>query len=86
MPSTKNIVIGFEKLTFLFVILLIGIILSLIAITFEFKFKPTQRNGQGKIEPSCKEIDELEKKTRILLEGPLKEKTEKCLKRLLDEY
>ena len=86
MPSTQNIAVGFEKLIFLFIILLIGIILSLIAIIFELKFKPNQRNGQEEVEPSSKEIDELENKTRRLLEGPLKEKTEKCLKRLLDEY
>ena len=87
MLSTLNmVVIGYEKLTFLFVILIIGIILSLIAIIFELKLKPNQRNGQEEVEPSSKEIDELEMKTRRLLEGPLKAKTEKCLKSLLDEY
>ena len=88
MPSTQsqNTVIGFEKLAFLFLILFIGIILSLIAIIFELKLKPNQRNGQEEVEPSSKEIDELEMKTRRLLEGPLKAKTEKCLKSLLDEY
>ena len=67
-------------------VLIIGIVLSLIGFFFEFKSKPNQQNGQEEIEPSSKEIDELENKTRRLLEGPLKEKTEKCLKRLLDEY
>ena len=86
MPSTQNLAIGFEKLAFLFLILFTGIILSLIAIIFELKLKPNQRNGQEEVEPSSKEIDELEMKTRRLLEGPLKAKTEKCLKSLLDEY
>ena len=84
--ETLNTVIGYEKLAFLFLILFIGIILSLIAIIFELKLKPNQRNGQEEVESSSKEIDKLEKITRQLLEGPLQENTEKCLKRLLDEY
>ena len=62
-------------------------ILSLIAILFELKFKSNQRNdSQEEVESSSKEIDKLEEIARRLLEGPLQEKTEKCLKRLLDEY
>ena len=62
-------------------------ILSLIAILFELKFKFNQKNdSQEEVESSSKEIDKLEEITRRLLEGPLQEKTEKCLKRLLDEY
>ena len=62
-------------------------ILSLIAILFELKFKSNQKNdSQEEVESSSKEIDKLEEIARRLLEGPLQEKTEKCLKRLLDEY
>ena len=62
-------------------------ILSLIAILFELKFKSNQKNdNQEEVESSSKEIEKLEEITRRLLEGPLQEKTEKCLKRLLDEY
>ena len=86
IPSTKNSTIGFEKLTFLFFILIIGMILSLIVIILEFKIKLDRGNGEEEFQPSFKEIDDLENKTRRLLEGPLKERTEKCLKRLLDEY
>ena len=82
--STYTVSIGFEKLTFLFVILFIGIILSLIGIIFEFKFKPMKK--QEKYEPSSKEMDEFENKTKALLEGPLKEKAMKSLKKLLDGY
>ena len=82
--STYTVSIGFEKLTFLFVILFIGIILSLIGIIFEFKFKPMKK--QEKYEPSSKEMDDFENKTKALLEGPLKEKAKKSLKKLLDEY
>ena len=85
IPNTQISALGFEKLTFLFIILIIGIILSLIALTFELNFKPNQRNDQ-EVELSSKEIDKLEKIVRRLLEGPLQEKTEKCLKRLLDEH
>ena len=87
IPSTKISALGFEKLTFLFIILIIGMILSVIAILFELKFKSNQKNdGQEEVESSSKEIEKLEEITRRLLEGPLQEKTEKCLKRLLDEY
>ena len=62
-------------------------ILSLIAILFELKFKSNQKNdNQEEVESSSKEIEKLEEITRRLLEGPLQKKTEKCLKRLLDEY
>ena len=63
-------------------------ILSLIAILFELKFKSNQKNDsqEEEVESSSKEIEKLEEITRRLLEGPLQEKTEKCLKRLLDEY
>ncbi len=47
-------------------------------------FELDQRNEQVEVEPVSKEIDELENKTRRLLEGPLKAKTEKCLKSLLE--
>ena len=87
IPSTKISALGFEKLTFLFIILIIGMILSVIAILFELKFKSNQKNdGQEEVESSSKEIEKLEEITRRLLEGPLQEKTEKCLKRILDEY
>ena len=87
IPSTKISALGFEKLTFLFIILIIGMILSLMAILFELKFKSNQKNdSQEEVESSSKEIEKLEEITRRLLEGPLQEKTEKCLKRLLDEY
>ena len=85
IPNTQISALGFEKLTFLFIILIIGIILSLIALTFELNFKPNQRNDQ-EVELSSKEIDRLEKIVRRLLEGPLQEKTENCLKGLLDEH
>ena len=86
MPSTKMSGLGFEKLTFLFIILMLGIILSLVILIFELKSKPKQRNGKEEVESPSKEIDQVEKIIRRLLEGPLQEKTEKCLKRLLDEY
>ena len=86
IQSTKISALGFEKLTFLFIILITGIILSLIAIVFELKSKPDERNEQEELKSSSEEIDKLEKIARRLLEGPLQEKTEKCLKRLLDEY
>ena len=86
MPSTKISALGFEKLTFLFIILMLGIILSLAILIFELKSKPKQRNGQEEVESPSKEIDQVEKIIRRLLEGPLQEKTEECLKRLLDEY
>ena len=87
IQSTKISALGFEKLTFLFIILITGIILSLIAIVFELKSKPNHRNGQIELESSSKEIvDNFEKITRILLEGPLQENIEKCLKRILEEY
>ena len=85
MPTTRISGLGFDKLTFLFIILIIGIILSLVALIFELNFKPNQRNDQ-EVELSSKEIDKLEKIVRRLLEGPLQEKTENCLKRLLDEH
>ena len=86
IQSTKISALGFEKLTFLFIILITGVILSLIAIVFELKSEPDQRNGQEELKSSSKEIDKLEKIARRLLEGPLQENTEKCLKRILEEY
>ena len=86
IPSTKISALGFEKFMILFIILFIGIILSLIAIIFEMKSKPNLRNGLKEVDLSFKEIDKLEKITRRLLEGPLQENTKKCLKRLLEEY
>ena len=86
IQSTKISALGFEKLTFLFIILITGIILSLIAIVFELKSKPDQRNEQEELKSSSREIDKLEKIARRLLEGPLQENTEKCLKRILEEY
>ena len=63
IPNTQISALGFEKLTFLFIILIIGIILSLIALTFELNFKPNQRNDQ-EVELSSKEIDNGAKVTR----------------------
>ena len=58
--------LGFDKLTFLFIILIIGIILSLVALILELNFKPNQRNDQ-EVELSSREIDKLEKIVRRLL-------------------
>ena len=75
--------LGFEKLTSLFVILMIGIILSFFAIMLELKMKFHKKN---EIEDINEEMIHFETQTRRLLEGALKGKTEKCLKNLLNEY
>ena len=75
--------LGFEKLTSLFVILMIGIILSFFAFILELKLKFHKKN---EIEDINEEMIHFETQTRRLLEGPLKGKTEKCLKNLLNEY
>ena len=75
--------LGFEKLTSLFVILMIGIILSFFAFILELKLKFHKKN---EIEDINEEMIHYETQTRRLLEGPLKGKTEKCLKNLLNEY
>ena len=72
--------LGYEKLTSLFIILIIGTILSLFIFMFEkSEMKKELRNFS-------EEIEELEIQTRKLLDGSLKEKTGICLKKLLEEY
>ena len=75
--------LGFEKLTSLFVILIIGITLSFFAFMVELKM---QFHKKKEIEDYNEDMIQFETQTRRLLEGPLKGKTEKCLKSLLNEY
>ena len=82
LPKT-NLALGYEKLTFLFVILIIGTVLSFFIFMLEFKMKYDKKKELGY---SSEEIEELEIQTRKLLDGSLKEKTGTCLKRLLEEY
>ena len=72
--------LGYEKLTSLFIILIVGTILSL----FIFMFEKSEMKKE--LRSFSEEIEELEIQTRKLLDGSLKEKTGICLKRLLDEY
>ena len=81
--SKNDPALGFEKLTSLFVILMIGIILSFFAFMVELKM---QFHKENEIEDNNEEIIQFETQTRRLLEGSLKDKTEKCLKNLLKEY
>ena len=81
--SKNDPALGFEKLTSLFVILMIGIILSFLTMMVELKMQFHKKND---IEDYNKEIIHFETQTRRLLEGPLKGITEKCLKNLLNEY
>ena len=81
--SKNDPALGLEKLTSLFVILMIGIILSFFAIILELKMQFHKKN---EIEDINEEMIHFETQTRRLLEGALKGKTEKCLKNLLNEY
>ena len=75
LPKT-NLALGYEKLTFLFVILIIGTVLSFFIFMLEFKMKYDKKKELGY---SSEEIEELEIQTRKLLDGSLKEKTGICL-------
>ena len=82
LPKT-NLALGYEKLTFLFVILIIGTVLSFFIFMLEFKMKYEKKKELGYF---SEEIEELEIQTRKLLDSSLKEKTGICLKKLLEEY
>ena len=81
--SKNDLALGYEKLTFLFIILIIGSILSFFIFMFEYKMKSDKKK---ELRDFSEEIEELEIQTRKLLDGSLKEKTGICLKRLLEEY
>ena len=80
----KNPALGFEKLIFLFVILIIGIVGSVSIFLFEFKMQPKERKIE--IGNYSEDMEELENLTRKLLESSMKEKTGKFLKIVLEEY
>ena len=82
--SMKNPALGFEKLIFLFVILIMGIVVSVSIFLFEFKMQPKERKLE--IGNHSEDMEELENLIRKLLEGSMKEKTGKFLKMVLEEY
>ena len=82
--SMKNPALGFEKLIFLFVILIMGIVVSVSIFLFEFKMQPKERKLE--IGNQSGDMEELENLTRKLLGGSMKEKTGKFLKMVLEEY
>ena len=83
--SMKIPALGFEKLTFLFAILIIGSVVSVFIFLFEFKMQSKARKLEIGNHSESEEMEELENLTRKLLEGSLKEKTGKILKILLEE-
>ena len=84
--SMKIPALGFEKLNFLFAILIIGSVVSVFIFLFEFKMQSKARKLEIGNHSESEEMEELENLTRKLLEGSLKEKTGKFLKMLLEEY
>ena len=83
--NTTNIkaVSGFEKLTFLFVILFIGFILSFSVVMVE-KLKSSKKTITDD-EKRSKKIAQIEVELRKTLDGLLEEEKEKCLIKLLEE-
>ena len=75
--------LGFEKLAFLFVFLVFGIILSLVIILVEFKFPTRIHNKTIHQDIGDKHQEILEKRIRGLLKDSEKNEREHILKKLL---
>ena len=83
LPPTNDLTLGFEKIIFLFIILIIGFILSFLVVMVE-KMKPNKKTTTDD-EKRSKKIEEIEAEMRKSLEGLLEEEKEKCLIKLLEE-
>ena len=84
LPPTNDLTLGYEKMIFLFIILIIGFILSLIVAMVE-KMKSNKKCTTDDEEKRSKMIVGIESELRKTLEGLLEEEKKQCLNKLLEE-
>ena len=83
LPPSNDLRLGYEKIIFLFIILIIGFILSSIVVMLE-KMKSSKKIITDE-EKRCKKIEEIKAVLGKSLEGLLDEEKKQSLTELLEE-